>query len=112
MQIVLLNEIETHGLRVSYFSDNIRQFHSIPFVSISSVVVFKRDLFAYDLICTHLWLNEKEAAYELDEDDPQWMELVEQLPALLPGTTPWTHWFSDVAFPAFETNPLEIFRRK
>ena len=77
---------------------------------VERVEAFKRDLFSVDLICLEFTAQNGEGI-EIDEDDEPWRRLVEQLPARLEGCLALESWFSDVAFPAFETNRRVIFDR-
>jgi len=110
MQHVFLNEIEPNCFRVSYYSDKVRHTQFVDFRSITSIVVFKRDIFSYDLICLQIWFGH-EVVFELDEKDGAWTAFIEQLPLSVPGCLKWESWFSDVAFPAFKANTREIYRR-
>lgn len=73
-------------------------------------VAFKRDLFTVDCICL-LLEGAGEQDIELNEEMAGWSTFVEALPSSLPGCVPWPDWFTVVAFPAFETNETEIYRR-
>ena len=85
------------------------QEKSIPWNSIRRIVVFKRDVFANDLLCLAIEL-EPQAVLELDESMNGWRELIEQLPRHLPGALPAEEWLQRAAFPAFELSPIEIYR--
>ncbi len=81
----------------------------LPWNEVEEVHAFKRDLFATDLICLAFKRIEKEEYYELHEEMAGYHDLIEGLPAHLPGFT--LQWFSEVAFPAFETNHRIIWKR-
>ena len=75
-----------------------------------SIEVFKRDLFAIDLIClTFVLGNDK--TLEVNEEMDGWKSLVEKLPEYLPGCQSLEQWFPAVAFPAFKTNRTVIYSR-
>lgn len=91
--------------------ENLTGSDHLKWDEIVSVKVFKRDLFNVDCICmafettANNWL-------EIHEDMKGWKELIDILPLYLTGITNKDDWWSQVAFPAFETNEHEIFRRK
>ena len=72
--------------------------------------VFKRDLFAVDLICLTIVLRD-DTALEVNEEMDGWKSLVENLPEYLPGCQTMEEWFPAVAFPAFKTNRTVIYSR-
>lgn len=76
---------------------------------VTKAVAFKRDQYVVDRICIIFELSD--SALEVNEDMQGWQQLVDQLPAYLPGTLVFTEWFHDVAFPAFKTNAKTIFER-
>ena len=82
----------------------------IGWAAIERLTVFKRDLFAVDLICLQVELSEGNGI-ELDEDMDGWNLFIDALPAHLIGCKKLSEWFSEVAFPAFAANPREIFLR-
>jgi len=79
----------------------------IPWVDIEKIVVYKRDVFAYDLIC--LFVDFKGNEIELNEEMDGWDSLLETLPLKLPGALVREDWWEKVAFPPFATNPTLIF---
>ena len=48
---------------------------------------------------------------EIDEEDLLWEVFVSSLPDRLDGVRPWSEWFTEVAFPAFETKNQTIYTR-
>lgn len=40
-----------------------------------------------------------------------WQLLIDELPKLFPGSKPFHEWFMEVAFPAFEMNLLQIYKK-
>jgi hypothetical protein len=81
----------------------------LPWNDVHTVVAYKRDVYAYDLICVALG-NDK-AAIEVNEQMEGWPELVERLPAFLPGTPPLSVWWEQVAKPPFATSKTTLFTR-
>ena len=74
------------------------------------IEVFKRDLFAVDLICLTIILKD-DRPLEVDEEMNGWESLVEKLQEYLPGCQTLEVWFPTVAFPAFKTNRTVIYSR-
>jgi hypothetical protein len=100
------------GVRFQWFTDKGKHRHEsfIRWADVTGVTTFKRDMFAYDLICLKFESSEQEAA-EFDEEDVNWQNLMSALPLCLPGCRPWGDWFSEVAFPAFQQNETVLYRR-
>jgi len=73
------------------------------------IFVFKKDLVVVDLICTTIEAGSN--VLNFDEDAEGWLQLVEGLPVYLPGCIQFAEWFEKVAFPAFATNPILIYKR-
>lgn len=75
---------------------------------IKSVYVFKTDAYTVDVICMGFLLNSGES-FEINEHTRGWENLIENLPTYLPGCKSFHEWFTEVAFPAFETNLTQIY---
>lgn len=75
-----------------------------------SIHAYKRDVFAVDLICLCI-VSSGEDAVEIDEEMQGWDELIKKLPDYLTGCKKFEEWFETVAFPAFELNLTEIYKR-
>ncbi len=76
---------------------------------VTTAIAFKRDCYAVDLIC--IAFVGADGSLEVNEEMNGWKGLVEALPGYLPGCLAEEVWFRQVAFPAFATNPVHIFRR-
>ncbi|MEQ1762373.1 MAG: hypothetical protein ABL984_04405 [Pyrinomonadaceae bacterium] len=77
---------------------------------VTKATVYKRDVFAHDLIC--IWLRTGEGSgIEINERMLNWENAVNELPTILPGCLSIDEWFRDVAFPPFEENAITIFNR-
>ena len=76
---------------------------------VTTAIAFKRDCYAVDLIC--IVFGGAAGSLEVNEEMSGWKGLVEVLPTYLPGCLAEHEWFRQVAFPAFATNPVHIFRR-
>jgi hypothetical protein len=76
---------------------------------VEEVHAFKRDLFTTDLICLAFKREGTNDYIEVHEEMEGYHDLLQTLPSRLPGFT--LAWFSDVAFPAFETNHQTIWKR-
>ncbi|HTB83348.1 MAG TPA: hypothetical protein VK742_06815 [Candidatus Sulfotelmatobacter sp.] len=77
---------------------------------IVQATAFKRDLFTVDCICL-LIKNRDSKELELNEDMKGWPEFIESLEKFLPKSKPFSEWLFQVASPAFEANPTEIFSK-
>ena len=112
MPICALLEINDEIVRYQWFSESgkIRNEDQIPWSTILELEVFKRDVFAYDLICLTIKHSGGESV-EIDEEDLLWEVFVSSLPDRLDGVRPWSEWFTEVAFPAFETKNQTIYTR-
>lgn len=76
---------------------------------IEEIHACKADLFTTDLIRLLFKKSGRDECFEIHEQMAGYHELVEALAKYLPGFG--LDWFSDVAFPAFETNHRVIWRR-
>jgi len=83
---------------------------SVRWNSVETVLAFKRDLLTVDLIC--LAFGAAEGAIEVHEEMPGWEQLVEQLPSKLPGASPFSEWWQQVAQPPFATCITTIYKAK
>jgi hypothetical protein len=78
---------------------------------VQRVTAFKRDCFVVD--CIFLVISARDdTVIEINEEMAGWREFVETLPDYLLGCKPWYLWFSNVAFPAFATNPTAVYERQ
>jgi len=82
---------------------------SIVWNEIIEVTIFKRDCFVVDLICMELKTSKE--AFEVNEEMNGWKSLYSFLPKKLSGCKQFEDWFSEVAFPAFETNKTIIYNK-
>lgn len=94
--------------RVLSLEDGSMSSIAIKWHEVTSVSAFKRDLFAYDLIC--LVIGTGTAAYELDEQMEGWESAIETLPKYLPGSPTPSEWLDKVAHPAFALNHTLLFK--
>jgi hypothetical protein len=83
----------------------------VPWSRVVSIHAFKEDLMVVDRICLRLGLGDGTTAV-LSEDVAGWKDLVDALPDYLPGCLPFHEWFFAVAFPAFDPNATELYRRE
>jgi len=83
---------------------------SVTWSTINTVLAFKRDLFAVDLIC--LAFGTADGAIEVHEEMQGWQQLVEQLPFKLPGASPLAEWWQRVAQPPFGASVTTIYKAK
>jgi len=82
---------------------------SIRWNDVKTVLAYKRDLYATDLIC--LGFTSPDGTIEVDEEMPGWPQLVERLPTVLPGTPPMSDWWERVAKPPFAPCVTKLFER-
>jgi hypothetical protein len=75
---------------------------------IRAVRSFKLDCYAYDLICVAVESRAEGAGFLVDEEHPQFKELIGAFEARLLGFD--GEWFQKVAFPAFETCETVLYR--
>ncbi|MFC5863896.1 hypothetical protein ACFPT7_16425 [Acidicapsa dinghuensis] len=78
--------------------------------AIERVNAFKRDIFAYDLICLAIFFEDQ--TIELDEQMEGWEPAVKALAEHLPGMPSYLNWWKQVAHPAFETSFTVLFSRQ
>lgn len=84
--------------------------YCIPWAEINTIIVYKKDLYTSDLICMYI-ASTNDRVLEIDETTRGWENLVENLTHYLPTASTFEDWFLEVAFPAFETNPVIIYSR-
>ena len=83
---------------------------SFAWNDVTQVVAFKRDCYAVDSMRILFQLRTGQH-HEVYEDMEGFTELMEKLPAYLPGALRMEEWFSAVAFPAFEPCQTQIYPR-
>ena len=91
--------------------ENEKENIQIHWNEVLSASAFKVDLMSVDCICIELELTE-ERKIELNEEMKDWDSLVEALPTYLLGFKKSEEWFSEVAFPAFETNLTPLYTKE
>jgi len=82
---------------------------SLRWNDVKTVLAYKRDLYATDLIC--LGFTSPDGTIEGDEEMQGWSQLLEKLPSLLPGTPPMSDWWERVAKPPFASCVTKLFER-
>ena len=82
---------------------------SLKWNEVKTVLAYKRDLYATDLIC--LGFTSPAGTIEVDEEMHGWTQLVERLPSFLPGTPPMPDWWERVAKPPFAACVTKLFER-
>jgi hypothetical protein len=87
------------------------QVSAIPWDRITRIVACKRDVYSHDMICL-LIEEDGKGVFELNEDMPGFAELANEMPVRLPSAKPYSDWFIEVAFPAFNPSPTSIFIRE
>jgi len=112
MKVVAATSVDELGIHFQWFTDkgNTRHTGFLGWDDVCEAQVYKRDLWAYDLICLAFFTRAGEEI-ELNEEDPNLTFLMEIMSTALPESKKWGDWFSKVAFPAFQTNPQTIYHR-
>lgn len=87
--------------------DNISE---MSWSEVERVFVYKTDAYTVDVICM-AFVSESGKVLEISERMRGWQYQIEELPNYLPGCKPFAEWFMEVAFPAFETNMTEIYKK-
>jgi hypothetical protein len=75
---------------------------------VEQIRAFKVDCYAYDLMCIAVESAAPGAGFVVDEEHPQFRELIGEMGARL-SVDP--NWFSKVALPAFARNETVLYRR-
>lgn len=102
---------DSDALKIESLSvENEKENIQIHWNEVLSSSAFKIDLMTVDCICMALELTE-ERTFELNEEMKGWDSLVEALPTYLLGFKKSEEWFSEVAFPAFETNLTPLYTK-
>jgi hypothetical protein len=79
---------------------------------VGAVYAYKRDCWAVDQIRLVLGDGDHRIWMEVTEDDVGFDELIAELARRLPGCPTVSEWWEKVAFPAFETQWTEVYRRE
>lgn len=82
----------------------------IKWTEIEAAYVYKRDAFTTDLICLAFQMSDG-SSVEFNESMAGWQNMIENIPEYLPNCVKFSDWFIQVAFPAFETNLTEIYKK-
>jgi hypothetical protein len=77
--------------------------------NITRVETFKRDLFVVDMICLNFSDDDRRLTYRTHDDMSGFDTLCERLRQHFPSIA--VDWWSQVAFPAFETNHCVLYVR-
>jgi hypothetical protein len=80
---------------------------AVKWQEINRVVVYKRDVYAFDLVC--MGFTTAEGTIELNEEMEGWATLVDALPHYLRGTPNRAEWWNKVVQPPFAANPTTLF---
>lgn len=79
----------------------------ISWSDVKEIIAFKRDLFAYDLICLGFRTKDDDTFWEVDEQCIGYNELLAELEKQFPSIR--TDWFAQVAHPAFALNRTTLW---
>jgi hypothetical protein len=98
------------GLTVTTrFKDGSTTRAEVLWSEVARIVAFKRDVFAYDMIC--FGFETAEGCVEVDEEMEGWEEMIDALSSYLPGILGEADWWGKVVQPPFATNPTTLFTR-
>lgn len=104
-------EIDDEGLkRTTYLSDGSSNAVSSKWREVSRIAAFKRDLFAYDLLCFEF--SDQKGNFVVDEEMEGFDEMIHALPVRLPGAPEVSEWWDKVVQPPFATNVTVLFVRE
>lgn len=82
---------------------------TLPWDNIRAVMLYKRDVYTYDLLCAAV-TSDSGSSLELNEEMPGWDAFARALHAHLPGAPEWKDWYLKVfAMPAGES--LQLYSR-
>ena len=84
----------------------------LPWQDVTGVFAYKKDCFSTDQIRVILSDETKQMFWEITEDDVGYRELIQALPQYLPECKTLTDWWPRVAFPAFEPQWTQLYRRQ
>jgi len=102
--------VEPHGIALAMSDSPDETVAMIAWPAIESVAAFKRDVFAYDLICLAITKSDG-LTHEVNEQMIGWDKLIAALPQNLPSFPAFEDWFHRVAIPAFKTNWTVLCQR-
>jgi hypothetical protein len=101
-------QLDNAGLtRTAHFSDGSVSTFRAKWTEISRVVAFKRDCFAYDLLCIEIEVDG--LAFEFDEEMEGWEGMINSFPEYMPGFPRRDEWWDGVVHPSFATNVTQHF---
>ena len=93
-----------------YFPDGATRIFKATWNEINGAVAYKRDCFAYDLLC--VGFSTPDGSFETNEQMEGWETLIEMLPTYLPGTPKPEQWWGKVVQPPFAINATTLFSKK
>jgi len=110
-KIELAGKVSTSptGITIERFKEGAKK-QTVAWESIESATAFKRDLFAYDLICVAIRIDSG-IAVEIDERMEGWQEFCEGLEAYLPNSLVPNEWLDKVMHPALKPSTTIIYSR-
>jgi hypothetical protein len=83
---------------------------SVAWTAVKRATAYKRDLFAYDLICLAISFDPGYGV-ELDEEMEGFSELCNEFEINISGSIPHATWFEKVRLPPFKPSPIEVYKR-
>ena len=79
---------------------------------VDAAFAYKQDCYAFDMICIALCDAKGQARVNVSEKDAGYQLLIHELPKHVIGFPLPEEWFQRVAFPAFEMNWTQLYRRQ
>jgi hypothetical protein len=95
--------------RIITYEDGTVIKDAVQWGEIVRISAFKRDIFAYDLICFAIQTAEK--CIEVGEDMEGWNALIDALPTFVPGMSGEAEWRDKIVRPPFATNWTILYTR-
>jgi hypothetical protein len=106
----VIHSDDTELTVTDYFPHGATRAFKANWNEINAAVEYKRDCFAYDLLC--IAFSTPDGSFEANEHMEGWKSLLEILPTYLPGTPKSEEWWLKVVQPPFATNATILFSRE
>jgi hypothetical protein len=101
-------QLDNAGLtRTAHLTDGSVSTFRAKWTEITRVITFKRDCFAYDLLCIEIEVDG--LAFEFDEEMEGWEGMINSFPEYMPGFPRRDEWWDGVVQPSFATNVTQLF---
>lgn len=101
--------LDTEGFEVDSHDEKIAATR-ISWNSVTGAIAYKRNLFAYDLICLGAEVN-WDSSIELDEQMEGWDAFCRSFQMYVAESVPFEEWYAKVILPPFKTCETHVYRR-